>query len=219
MEIDVRNRVGEVTGKLQVSDYVWATPFSDSLVHQVVVAQLANRRQGTHDTKTRSEVLYSGSKLRIQKHTGRARQGDRAAPQLRGGGIVHGPHPRSYRQRVPAKMRRQALRMVLSEQLRRDAVTMLDEFSLDTPRTRTVLELQEKLGLGAGTLLVTAQTDHAVVRSANNVRGFEVIPAPLLNPLAVFQAKHLVITRDAAQVVDETWGSRKSTPAAEAVVA
>lgn len=219
MEIDVQNRVGEVTGTVEVSDYIWAAPFSDPLVHQVVVAQLANRRQGTHDTKTRSEVLYSGSKLRIQKHTGRARQGDRAAPLLRGGGIVHGPHPRSYRQRVPVKMRRQALRMVLSEQLRRGAVTVLDEFSLDAPRTRTVLELQEKLGLGAGTLLVTAQTDHTAVRSANNVRGFEVIAAPLLNTVAVFQAKHIVITKDAVQVVGETWGSSKSAPTAEAAVA
>ena len=216
MEVTVHNRLSEVTGTLEVSDAVWGAPVNDALLHQVVVAQLANRRQGTHDTKTRAEVLHSGAKLRTQKHTGRARLGDRAAPQLRGGGIAHGPHPRSYRQRVPVRMRRQALRVALSQQLRRGAVTFLDEFALDAPRTRTVVELQEKFGLGKSTLLVTAQTDHVVIRSGNNVPGFEVIAAPLLNALVVFRAKHIVFIQDAARVVDATWGSPKESPVAAA---
>ena len=145
MELSVRNRNGDVVGSVDVSDRVWSAPSNDALLYQAVTAQLANRRQGTHETKTRGQVSYSTRKLRAQKHTGRARLGSRKSPTLVGGGVIFGPHQRSYRQRLPKKMRRQALRVALSDKVREERLTILDEFSLDAPKTKEVVDLVEAL--------------------------------------------------------------------------
>ncbi len=212
MEVQVKNTEGEVAGTVEVSDRVWGEPMHGAVLHQVIVAQQANRRRGTHDTKRRSDVIHSNSKLRIQKHTGRARLGDRGAPQLRGGGVAHGPHPRRYRQRIPRRIRRQALRVALSEQLRRGRVTILEGLSIDTPKTKSLVDLTGKLGVQDGVTIVTRDADHGVVKSASNVPHVQVTVASNLNALDVYRARHLMITREAARRIDEIWDAPEPRP-------
>src|SRR3954467_1852182 len=130
------DRTGKAVGDVQLSDALFAAPVNAAVLHQVVTAQLAGRRTGTHDTKTRGEVRGGGKKPYRQKGTGRARQGTRTAPHYRGGGAVFGPHPRSYEQRLPRKMRRLALRGALTAKLGDEAVKVIDTFALEAIKTR-----------------------------------------------------------------------------------
>ena len=205
MELRVKDRNGDVVDTIEVSDGVWAAPRNDSLLHQAVVAQMANRRSGTHDSMRRSQSRYSSTKLRSQKGTGRARQGSRSS-MLLGNSVAHGPHPRSHRQRLPKKMRRHALRVALSNKVREESVTVIDTVSMDEPRTRYVKDLVSALGLSGGTLVVTEESNPVFVKSASNVQDVMVMPAPELNPLEATAARNLLITRDAVRVVDSMWG-------------
>ena len=135
MDLQVKDKKGKVVGSVEASDKVWAAPSNDDLLHQAVIAQQANKRQGTQDTQTRAEVSFSTRKIRPQKGTGQARQGSRRSPNRVGGGVAHGPHPRSFRQRLPKKMRRQALRVALSDKVREDAVTVIDVLKVDAPKS------------------------------------------------------------------------------------
>ena len=126
MQIAVRNQAGEIVDNLELNDLVFDVPMNKSLVHQAMVIYQSNRRQGTHDTKTRAEVSGGGRKPWIQKHTGRARQGSTRSPQWRHGGVVFGPHPRSYRKELSKRMRRHALRCVLSDKARSNRIVCLD---------------------------------------------------------------------------------------------
>ena len=130
MELEVYNLKGEKAGTIQVSDYIFAAPLNEAVVHQALTRQLANRRQGTADTQTRSDVKHSTRKLYQQKHTGRARRGSATSPLLKGGSVVFGPHPRSYRQAMPRKMRRLALRSVLSGKIRDGEVKVIEKLEL-----------------------------------------------------------------------------------------
>ena len=206
MEFNVKDTEGEPAGTVDGSDYVWDTPMNEALLHQVIVAQQANRRQGTHDTKRRSNVISSGRKLHAQKHTGRARIGSSSAPGLRGGGVAHGPHPRSYRQRIPVRARTGALRVALSEQNRRANVVILDKLELEAPSTRHIHQLVENLELANGVLIVTGNTDRTVLKSVRNLCNVDVLAASLLNPLAAYAARNLLITEEALRRIDELWG-------------
>ena len=205
MELSVKDRNGEVVDTIEVDDGVWAVPRNDSLLHQAVVAQLANRRSGTHDSMRRKESRYSSTKLRSQKGTGRARQGSRSS-MLLGNSVAHGPHPRSHRQRLPKKMRRHALRIALSNKVREKSVTVIDTVSVDVPKTRLVKDLVSALGLSGGTLVITEESNPILVKSANNINDVMVMPAPELNPLEATAARNLLITRDAVRVIDSMWG-------------
>ncbi len=205
MELQVKNSAGEVVDTIEVNDGVWAAPRNDSLLHQAVVAQLANRRSGTHDSMRRSQSRYSTAKIRSQKGTGRSRQGSRSS-MLLGNSVAHGPHPRSHRQRLPKKMRRHALRVALSDKVREESLTVIDTISIDEPRTRFVKDLVSAFGLSGGALVVTESANPVFVKSAGNIEGVEVLPAPQLNPLEATAARHLLITRDAVKVVDSMWG-------------
>src|SRR5512134_1486324 len=133
------DRTGKSVGSVELADALFAAPVNAAVLHQVVTAQLAARRIGTHDTKTRGEVRGGGAKPYRQKGTGRARQGSRRAPHYKGGGVVFGPHPRSYEQRLPRKMKRLALRGALTAKLGDDAVKVIDSFGLDGIRTRDLV--------------------------------------------------------------------------------
>jgi large subunit ribosomal protein L4 len=205
LELQVKNSKGEVVGTVQASDAVWNAAPHDASLHQAVTTQRANRRQGTHDTIARIDVQYSTRKLRAQKHTGRSRLGSRGSPSM-GGSIAHGPHPREYREQLPKKVRRLALRTALSDKVRENSLTVLDALSLPEPKTRTVRDMITGLGLKGTTLIVTPATDHNVLRSAQNLPGVEVLEARLLNPLQTVIARNIVITQDAVKVVDNLWG-------------
>ena len=207
MELEVKNRAGDIVGSIDVSERVWGTPSNDALLQQVVLAQLANRRQGTHETKTRGQVSYSTRKLRAQKHTGRARLGSRKSPTLVGGGVIFGPHARSYRQRIPHKMRQQALRVALSDKVREERLIVLDEFEVDGPRTRQVVELINSLELRGRTLLVVQSNDRDVVLSVRGVDKVDVIFADGLNATSTASATNIVATRGAMERIDSIWGA------------
>src|SRR5947209_18716562 len=147
--VAVFDREGKETGQLQLPEAIFGTPVNAAVLHQAVRRQQANERQGTHDTKTRGEVSGGGKKPWKQKGTGRARQGSTRAPQWRHGGVVFGPHPRSYERKMPRKQRRLALRAALSVKVRDGALRIVDEITLEGPKTRGVAERFDQQGAGA----------------------------------------------------------------------
>jgi len=188
------------------SDKVWRAESNDALLHQVVIAQQANKRRGTQDTQQRNQVTGSTRKVRPQKGTGQARQGSRKSPLLKGGGVAHGPHPRSYRQRLPKKMRRQALRVALSEKIRDEALIILDSLTLTAPKSSVIKNMVNAFELKGRTLIVIGSTDQNVVKSVNNIPGVEVQAAALMNPLETVSTPNLIITQDALAAIDSLLG-------------
>ncbi len=211
MELQVRDKNGKAVGAVDASDFVWGAAANHAVLHQAVTTQLANKRQGTHDTQARGEVEYSTIKLRAQKHTGRARLGSRGSPSM-GGSVAFGPHPRDYRQRLPKKVRRLALRVALSDKVRDEALHVLDSLQVSKPQTGAIKEVIEGLGLTGRTLIVTPATDLVVVKSAANLPNVEVLAARLLNPLQATTARNLIVMQDAVKVIDGLWGGRREAP-------
>ena len=207
MELQVKDSTGKVVGSVAASDQVWAAVNNDALLHQAVVAQLANKRRGTQSTQTRATVSFSTKKIRPQKGTGASRQGSRRSPVRVGGGVAHGPHPRSYRQRLPKKMRRQALRIALSDKIRQDSVTIIDDIKVDVPKSSTIRDIVTALELKGRTLIVTGSTDQNIVKSAGNLPGIEVQAAALMNSLQAASFANLVLTQEALATIDKLWGS------------
>lgn len=197
---------GEVVAQVELSDAVFDLPFNEAVVHQAMVRQLANRRQGTASTKTRSEVSGSTRKLYSQKHTGRARRGDIKSPLLRGGGVVFGPKPRSYRQLMPKKMRRLALKCVLSAKVREGNIKLVQELDFDKPRTKDMIGVLAALGVDSSALVVTAESAPNVVKSAANLPEVKVLPAALINVLDLLSYEVLVATVPAIRNVEQIWG-------------
>jgi large subunit ribosomal protein L4 len=196
---NVVDQKGAVTGSLDLAPEVFEITPNESVMHQALVRQLANGRQGTHDTKNRSEVRGGGRKPWRQKGTGRARQGSIRSPQWEGGGVVFGPTPRSYAQDMPRKQRRLALRSALSAKAAAGELTVLESFELDAPRTRAVVELLETLNAGKRVLLVLGSHNEMLERSARNVPHVRVILASNLNVRDLLVAETVLITRDAVE--------------------
>jgi large subunit ribosomal protein L4 len=168
------------------------------VMHQVVVAQLAARRSGTHDTKTRGEVSGGGKKPYRQKGTGRARQGSIRAPHYVGGGTVFGPHPRDHSVKVPKKMRAAALRSALSDRASEGKVAVVDSFAFDTPKTKQAIAALSAIGAEKGkVLLVLTERDDTVVRSFRNLQRVHLLEVDQLNVYDIIARDWLVFTRDA----------------------
>lgn len=211
MQASVYNLDGKVVAQIEVSDHVFGVPFNQAVVHQVVVGQLANVRQGTASTKDRGEVAGSTRKLYAQKHTGRARAGSIKSPLRRGGGIIFGPKPRSYRQSLPKKMRRLALRCALSAKLRDNELMVLEQLTLAEPKTKDMVRILGALGVDASALIVTAEPEENVVKSARNLPGVKTMPASLLNAVDILAYKMLLMTVPAVRKAEELWGDGPST--------
>jgi large subunit ribosomal protein L4 len=205
MDLQVKDNKGKVVGSVAASDQVWRAESNDALLHQAVVAQQANKRRGTQDTQQRNEVTFSTAKIRPQKGTGQARAGSRKSPTRVGGGVAHGPHPRSHRQRLPKKMRQQALRVALSDKVRGESVTILDALKLDAPKSSTIRDIVSAFELKGRTLIVTGSTDQNVVKSASNLPGVDVQAAALMNPLEAATVTNLVVTQEALEAIDSIW--------------
>ena len=199
----VVNAGGEVTGELELPDAVFAAEVNTAVMHQAVLRQLANARQGTHATKTRGDVRGGGRKPYRQKGTGRARQGSIRAPHYTGGGVVFGPHPRSYRQDMPRKQRRLALRSALSAKHGDKQILVLGEFSLDTPRTRAVVDLIRGVEAGRRVLLVLGTHNENVEKSARNIPEVQVTLVSNLSVHALLTAETVLMTRDAVEHISE----------------
>ena len=211
MNIQLKNTQGEVVEGIEIRDALFDVPMNAALVHQVVVGQLANARQGTSKVKTRAEVSGGGRKPRPQKGTGTARQGSIRSPQWKGGGVVFGPSPRSYRQRTPKKMRRAAIRMALSDKAREGKLIVLQSLELDSPKTKEFAAIIENLGVQGPTLLVADGADSAVLRAGRNVPGVDMLPADLLNTVDVMNHRTIVMTLAAVRKAEGLWGDLVAT--------
>ena len=206
MKLDVRNMSGTVVDSVEVLDDVFDTSMNAALLHQVMVGQLANKRQGTAKVKTRSEVAGGGAKPRPQKYTGRARQGSIRSPQWRGGGVVFGPTPRSYRQRTPKRMKRQAIKIVLSDKAREQQLVVVDDLQLADAKTKQLVQALNALGVDSSVLLVGADMDQAIVRAARNIPKVRTLPVEQLNAVDVLNSKKVVMSVDAVRKAEEIWG-------------
>jgi large subunit ribosomal protein L4 len=199
--VDLR---GSVVRDIDLDDRVFGIEPNAAVVHQAVVTQQANARQGTHDTRTRGEVAGGGKKPYRQKGTGYARQGSRRAPHYRGGGVVFGPHPRSYEKALPRKMRRLALRSVLSSRAAEDALTVVSEFALETPKTRALLETLSTLGAASGALIVLGERSDGIWRAARNLDHVHVVTPNGLNLLDILRLPRLILSENAIQELTRT---------------
>ena len=211
MQLDVYNIKGDITGKMTVSDDIFAVPVNEAVVHQALVRQLANRRLGTADTQTRSDVKKSSRKLYAQKHTGRARKGSADSPVLVGGSVTFGPHPRSYRQAMPKKMRRMAIKSCLSDKAANGLIKIVDKFDLDKPNTKFIENMLISLGIGTTALIATTDKDGAVIISSRNLTGVRTISARLINTADLLSYKTLIMTKEAVKTIESLWES-KTTP-------
>ena len=200
------SRTGEDIGEVELPEEIFSAPINVAVLHQVVIAQMAGRHLGTHDTKRRGEVSGGGRKPYRQKGTGRARQGSTRSPHYRGGGVVFGPHPRSYEQRLPRQMKRLALCGALTSKLDDGAVRVIDAFGLEEPKTREVVAIIEALGRSGGRVLIVApSTDETLILSARNLPRVEVIRADSLNVVAVLNADTVLIEQSALNRMEEVY--------------
>ncbi|MCI0345706.1 MAG: 50S ribosomal protein L4 [Chloroflexi bacterium] len=199
------DRKGASLGHVDLSAELFDAPVNEAVIHQAVVAQLAGRRSGTASTKTRGEVRGGGKKPYRQKGTGRARQGTRSAPHYRGGGAVFGPHPRSYEQRLPRKVRSLALRGALTAKLGDEAIRVIDAFGLEEIRTRDLAAVLAALNASGRVLVVAPATDERLKLSARNLPAVDVILADSLNVVALVQADTIVIEQPALERMQEVY--------------
>jgi large subunit ribosomal protein L4 len=199
------DNAGKNLGSVELHDELFGAPVNEAVLHQVVTAQLAGRRTGTADTKTRGEVRGGGKKPYRQKGTGRARQGSRTAPHYRGGGAVFGPHPRSYEQRLPRKMKRLALRGALTAKLGDEAIRVVDSFGLEAIKTASVVGVLAALNATGRVLVVAPASDETLRLSARNLPTVEVILADSLNVVDILNADTLVIEQPALARMEEVY--------------
>ncbi|MDQ3811742.1 MAG: 50S ribosomal protein L4 [Chloroflexota bacterium] len=204
MRADVLDLTGKVLRQIDLDERVFGIEPNPAVVHQAVVTQQANARQGTHDTRTRGEVAGGGKKPYRQKGTGYARQGSKRAPHYTGGGIVFGPHPRSYDKAMPKKMRRLALRSVLSARVAESALTIVDTLELAAPKTRTLINTLGALGITEGAVVVLAERSDGVWRAARNLERVHVVTPNGLNLLDILRLPRLVLTESAVQQLTRT---------------
>jgi large subunit ribosomal protein L4 len=194
-EIRVKDRAGKDAGTVELDDTMFGIEPNVQVMHQVVTAQLAKRRAGTHSTKTRAEVRGGGAKPYRQKGTGRARQGSLRAPQYTGGGIALGPKPRSYAQRTPKKMIKLALRSALSDRASEGKVIVVDDWGFDSPRTKDAKTALEALGLEGRVLVVIDRDDAATALSFRNLPEVQLIAPGELNAYDVLCNEWIVFTK------------------------
>jgi large subunit ribosomal protein L4 len=205
-QITVYDRTGKGVGNVELSDTLFAAPVNEAVLHQAATAQLAGRRTGTHDTKTRGEVRGGGKKPYRQKGTGRARQGTPTAPHYRGGGAVFGPHPRSYEQRLPRKMKRLALRGALTAKLADQQVKVIDTFGLDGIKTAALAGVLRALDADGRVLVVAPGRDQTLELSARNLPTVDVILADSLNVVDLLNADLVLIEQPALARMESVYG-------------
>ena len=210
MKLDVVNTEGKGVDPIDADDAVFGIEPNPFVIHQALLAQLANRRTGTAKTKTRGEVAGSTAKIRRQKGTGRARLGAASAPTIRHGGVAFGPRPRSFDQRLPKRMRRLAIRSVLSAKVAEGSLRVLDALAFERPRTKEMASLLQTLGLDRSTLVVTETSDRGVLVSARNLEKIDVLAASYLNVGDMLSHQNLLMTVGAVRQAERLWGGERA---------
>lgn len=206
MLVPVHNMAGEPIGEIELRDEIFAAPINKTVMHQALVRQLANARRGTHKTKERGEVSGGGRKPWRQKGTGRARQGSTRAPQWRGGGIVFGPKPRSYEQKMPRKMRRVAMRSALSAKLSNEQLVVVEELSMSQPKTKAMVEILQNLKVDKSALILLPERNMNVELSARNLPEVKALQAGYLNMRDLLGHRTLVLTPNAISEIERILG-------------
>lgn len=205
MNVDVYDLKGAVVGTAELDDSVWGIEPNVAVMHQALLRQQANKRLGTHDTKTRGEVRGGGRKPWRQKGTGRARQGSIRSPQWIGGGVVWGPHQRDFSQSMPRKMRRLAIRSALSAKARDQQMTVIQGLGDVEPRTKAMKEILAALPESRSVLIVTDGIVEPIRKSSGNLPGVWVVDARYLNVRDVLKYERLLVTAEAIPVVEGLW--------------
>jgi large subunit ribosomal protein L4 len=199
--VDIINRSGEKVSEIDLPDGIFRVPVKSSVLHEVVRMQLAGRRAGTASVKNRSDVAGSTRKLYKQKGTGRARRGDIKSPILRSGGVVFGPHPRSYAYSVPKKVRRLALKMALSSKLNENSLTVLDQFEMKRIKTKDFIEVIRALKM-ENVLIVTDAPDEMLEKSSRNVPDVKILRTEGLNVYDLLKHRHLVLLASSVKAIE-----------------
>jgi large subunit ribosomal protein L4 len=203
--VTVFSKAGAEVGTIELPEGLFAAPVNEAVLHQAVTAQLAGRRIGTHDTRTRGEVRGGGKKPYRQKGTGRARQGSIRAPHYAGGGVVFGPHPRNYEQRFPKRMKRIALRGALTAKLSDGAIKVVEDLAMDAIKTRELLGYFEALGVAGKVLVISPAREERLELSARNLPGVTILLADSLNVVDLLKADTVLITRPAVGTIAEIY--------------
>ena len=198
------NKEGNRIEYIQLNDKVFAVEVNADAMHQVVVALLANKRQGTQSAKTRAEVRGGGIKPWRQKGTGRARQGSIRAPQWIKGGVVFAPKPRDYRMSIPKSMRRVAMLSALTSKVQNDEMVVLDSLTLEAPKTKEIVKMLNAFD-AKKTLIVTAEANETVYKSARNIEGVAVLPVNNINVYDLLKYPKVIMTKDAVSKIEEVY--------------
>jgi len=204
-KVAIYNVKGAQVGEKQLSDAVFGVEMNEPAVHQVIVAMLANRRQGTKSALTRAEVRGGGIKPYRQKGTGRARQGSIRNPHYRHGGVAFAPKPRDFRQSINKKMRRLAVCCSLSSKVAEGSLVVLDEMTLEAPKTRLMSAVLKTFDAQKKTVLVTATNDETVRRAAQNIAELRMVPVDSLNVMDILDCDKFIITDDAVAHLEEVY--------------
>ena len=203
-EVEVKDKNNNSVGKVTLRDETFSVNAGKVILHEAVVNYLANQRQGTHATKTKGLVSGGGRKPWKQKHTGRARSGSTRSPIWRGGGTIFGPQPRDYSYKLPKKVKRLALLTAIQEKLSAGEIVIIDQLSIDKPKTKEMLAILKNLGLDRkSVLIVLSEKDEKIVLSARNIPGVNVIRAVDLNTYDVLVNNMLLMTKEAAAKFEE----------------
>lgn len=206
MQVTVKNMEGEQIDELELPAEIFEAPISVALMHQALTRQLANARLGTHNSKSRGEVNRTKAKWYRQKGTGRARHGSRNAPIFVGGGVAHGPKPRSYSKKMPRKMRRAALRSALSVKAADAQIILVDELKMEQPKTRQFEACLEKLDAADRTLVLLADRNESVVKSARNLPNVKILWASYLNVRDLLDYDTVLVPLDSLNVIRSILG-------------
>ena len=205
MEMKVVNSSGKKVGTIELVAAVFEQEYNEALIHQVVVAQLANKRQGTKSTLTRAEVRGGGIKPWRQKGTGRARQGSIRAPQWIKGGVVFAPKPRDFSQKINQKMKVAALKSALSEKVRDNEITIINEVKAENGKTKEIATILKNLKMDKKVLLVVSEHDELVIRACRNIQNVTLINASLFNVYDVVANANCIMTQDAVKKIQEVY--------------
>jgi large subunit ribosomal protein L4 len=210
MKLPVHDATGKEVDSIEVDDAVFGIEPNAPVVHQALVASMANKRVGTATTKTRGEVAGSTVKIRRQKGTGASRQGSKRAPHHRHGGIVFGPRPRSYEKALPKRMKRLALRSILSSKAADGSLRVVSDLGVSAPNTKRMAGVLRALGFERSVLVVTAQVDENVKMSARNIDRVRMLPASYLNVADLLATNGLLMTVDAVRGAEALWGGERA---------
>ncbi|WP_100065937.1 50S ribosomal protein L4 [Miniphocaeibacter massiliensis] len=203
--VTLYNQLGESVGEIELNEAIFGVEINEHVVYEVVKNQLANKRQGTQSAKTRAEVRGGGRKPWRQKGTGRARQGSTRSPQWAGGGVVFAPKPRDYSYNVPKKIRRNALKSVLTSKVNDEEIIVLDKLNFDNISTKTAKKVLEDIKAAKKALIVVENKDEAVYKSFRNLVGVEVAEADNINVYDILRHDSFVVTQDAVKKIEEVF--------------